>query len=129
MPETIRTHYLLAVENLKPRMVSNRPEWYNHVVNLPTQQQAVYTTLLLDYQVKTEGFVGYLTSSFGMFATQALTNLEKIGSVKHFHILQNVLDSVNKEPIEDLSQYDQQYQAIEDENLNELLVSFLDENA
>jgi hypothetical protein len=128
MPETIRKHYLLAVQNLKPRMVSNRPEWYNHVVNLPTQQQAVYTTLLLDYQVKTEGFVGYLASSFGMFATQALTNLEKIGSVKHFHILQNVLDSLNKEPIEDLSHYDQQYQAIENENLNDLLVSFLDEN-
>jgi hypothetical protein len=41
MPETITKHYLLAVENLKPRIVSNRPEWYNHVVNLPTQQQAV----------------------------------------------------------------------------------------
>jgi hypothetical protein len=64
-----------------------------------------------------------------MFATQTLTNLEKIGSVKHFHILQNVMNSLNKEPIADLSQYDQQYQAIEDENLNELLASFLDEKA
>ncbi|MEA5460832.1 DUF4375 domain-containing protein [Arcicella sp. LKC2W] len=129
MPEKVKEYYLLAVQDLNVRMVNNHPQWYNHVVNLPTQQQAVYTTLLLDYQVKTEGFSGYLASSFGMFASQALSNLEKIGSIEHFNVLQNVLNSLNGEPIEDLSHYDKQYQAIEHENLDDLLESFLEENA
>jgi hypothetical protein len=129
MSEIIRKFYLLAVQNLNVRIVNNHSQWYNYTINLPTPQQAVYTIILLDYYVKTEGFVGYFTSSFGMFALQTLTNLEQIKSVEHVNVLRDVLDSLNKEPIGDLSHFDMQYQSIVNENLDDLLVSFLEEKS
>ena len=124
IPEIVKEQYLLAVQDLNVQIINNHSLWYKHIQNLPQPQQAIYTTLVFDNHVKTEGFVGYFTSSFGMFAQETLDNFEKIGGYKHFNILQRVLASFNHEPIADLSTFDEEYQAIENEHIGDLLLKF-----
>jgi hypothetical protein len=125
IPEIIKMQYFLAVKNLNVQIITNHTLWYKHIMNLSQKQQAVYTILLFDNHIKTEGFTGYFTSSFGMFAQETLDNLHKIGGYKHASILQRVLDSLKVEPINDISQFDAEYKAIEDESIVDLLLKFI----
>ncbi len=60
-------------------MIENHKEWYNHIKNLPIDQQLVYTISTFDWQVKNGGFDRYFFNPYGMFAFITIQNLDTIG--------------------------------------------------
>jgi hypothetical protein len=125
MPEKIKNNYLSAVRGLTIKIVNNHNDWYNHVMNLPQNQQIVYTVLILDNQVKQEGFMSYFKSSFGMFALKTIAHLEKIGCTNRSKMLKLALEHTKNNSNEDVINLDKEYRNLNDENVDKFLKIYL----
>jgi hypothetical protein len=89
--------YSLAVQGITEYTLRDSDIWYSYVINLPIQQQVVYTIAILDQQVLNGGFHQYFFNSYGQFAFLTLENLELIGAKKTRAILAHALTLVNNE--------------------------------
>ncbi|WBV60635.1 DUF4375 domain-containing protein [Chryseobacterium camelliae] len=80
MEYTIANKYEKAVSELNEELLKNCDNWYNYVLNLPKDQQVVYTVVLLNWQVENGGFHQYFFNSYGQFAYLTIKNLKLIGA-------------------------------------------------
>ncbi len=130
MNDIIEEKYLDAVKGLDENILQDVNKWYDHIYNLPTEQQIVYTVSILNWQVKNGGFHQYFFNSYGIFAFLTLKNLEELKLFEIKNILSEALSLVNYEDLEEdefkLKIFDREIKKITDfdeelfENLNNL---------
>jgi hypothetical protein len=150
MESIIDKTYSEAVKELDETILTDSDAWYKHVLNLPKDQQVVYTVILLQWQVENGGFHQYFLNSYGQFAYLTIKNLKSIGASQRANLLDTATHLVNEEYlIEDdfrqrifnrefskivdfddilfdkLNELDDQYYDLKNENILELLSNFL----
>ena len=151
MENIIDKIYSEAVKGLDEEKLKDCDAWYNHVLNLPKAQQIVYTVILLHWQVENGGFHQYFFNSYGQFAYLTIKNLKLIEASQRANLLDVATHLVNDEYlIEDnfrslifnrefskivdfddilfdkLNELDDKYYEMKDENISDLLSSYLE---
>jgi len=146
--------YSKAVKGLHEELLKNCNDWYNYALNLPINQQVVYTIAVLNWQVENGGFHQYFFNSYGQFAYLTIKNLKLIGADKRAELLDIATQLVNEEYlIEDtfrhlifnremqkivdfdeilfnkLNELDDQYYDMGEENVYDLLEDFLNQQS
>jgi len=151
MENIIDNTYSEAVKDLDEEKLKDCDTWYNHVLNLPKAQQIVYTVILLHWQVENGGFHQYFLNSYGQFAYLTIENLKLIKASQRANLLDVATHLVNEEYLvendfrhlifnrefskivdfdeilfDKLNELDDKYYELKDENISDLLCSYLE---
>jgi len=151
MKNIVEKYYYESVKGIDESILDNKNTWYNYVLNLRINQQVVYTVVLFHSQVENGGFHQYFFNSYGQFAYLTLNNLKLIGAKSRHDLLERALKEVNYEnwnevtfrelvysrKLERISSFDQElfdilneldneYYALENEEILELLTNYLE---
>lgn len=152
MENKIDEIYSEAVKRLDEEILKDCDAWYSYVLNLPKAQQVVYTVILLHWQIENGGFHQYFFNSYGQFAYLTIENLKLIEAYQRADLLDSATHLVNEEYlIEDnfrhlifnrelskiidfedvlfskLSELDDKYYEMEQENIIDLLSTYLNQ--
>ncbi len=95
--EIIEKTYYEAVKYLDSETLRDSDNWYNYVLNLPKDQQVVYTIIILNWQVENGGFHQYFFNSYGQFAYLTIKNLSLIQATHRAELLDTATHLVNEE--------------------------------
>lgn len=148
--EIIEKFYLQSTKGIKDEwFVSDIPYWYSYIINLPEHLKTTYLTVILESQVFNGGFDQYFANGYGQFAKETIDSLILIGAFKKSNLLEKALNIVKDDAITDdefrkqllnktlkklfkedvlyesLSQLDDSYYDIEDEDVEYLLADYL----
>jgi hypothetical protein len=151
MENIIDKTYSEAVKDLDEEKLKDCDTWYNHVLNLPKAQQIVYTVILLHWQVENGGFHQYFLNSYGQFAYLTIENLKLIKASQRANLLDVATHLVNEEYLvendfrhlifnrefskivdfdeilfDKLNELNDKYYELKDENISDLLSSYLE---
>ncbi|MGE9310819.1 DUF4375 domain-containing protein [Niabella sp. CJ426] len=148
--EIIETNYAKATQGIKSQWLDAVSfEWYNYVVGLPLELKVTYLVVVFHNQIMNGGFHQYFVNGYGQFAEETISALSEIGVKTKRQLLSNALQIVNSDglPKEDfiinllnkkisslflnddlaepLGELDMAYYAEENEDIVQLLSSFL----
>lgn len=149
--ELIAQSYSEAVKDIKEDWFLNiNTDWYDYVINLPEHLKVTYLTIVFHNQVFNGGFHQYFVNGYGQFVVETITALIDIGALKRSNLLEYAYKIVNKnsEPIEvfrrflleknipslfvtdelfePLDKLDNEYYSIDNEEIEDLLGSYLE---
>lgn len=148
--ELIEKKYLESTKGIKEQwFFSDVPHWYSYIINLPVHLQVTYLTVVLENQVLNGGFHQYFANSYGQFAKETIEALIEIGAFKKSNLLDKSLHIVQDASMSDvefrkelmnktlkklyvdddlydpLEKLDDMYYDIDDEDISDLLSSYL----
>lgn len=150
MENIIDKAYSEAVKGLDEKILNDCDAWYNYVLNLPKEEQVVYTVILLNWQIENGGFHQYFFNSYGQFAYLTIKNLKLIEAPQRADLLDSATHLVNEEYFtedkfrhlifnrefskivdfddllfDQLNELDDKYYELEEEDLMNLLENYL----
>ena len=76
-------------------------KWYDYVIDLPEKEKITYMIGILDEEVSNGEFNQYFVNGYGQFAKDTILALNKIKAKNTEKLLENALDSVNKNNLDD----------------------------
>lgn len=146
----IETKYAESVQGIKEEwFVDNSNNWYNYIMQLPTELKITYLVVVLHNQVFNGGFHQYFINGYGQFSKATINALLEIKAINKAELLEKALKLVsadidndaifrkkllNKEInnlfqndilFEPLDKLDSKYYKNEDENIEQLLGNYL----
>lgn len=150
-PELIEKTYAEAVKGIKEDwLLNSSTDWYDYVVNLPIHLRVTYLVVVLHDQVFNGGFHQYLVNGYGQFVKETIVSLLDIGALKRSTLLETAFKMVNANNVSmevfrkqildktieslfvtdelyaTLDELDIEYYNLVDEELEVLLVSYLE---
>lgn len=148
--EIIEANYAKATHGLKGQWLDNVSfEWYNYVVGLPLELKVTYLVVVFHNQIMNGGFHQYFVNGYGQFSEETISALSEIGAKTKGQLLSKALQIVNPDGlpkedfiinllnkkipslflnddlVEPLDELDMAYYAEENEDIVQLLGSFL----
>lgn len=131
-------------------LLNSSTDWYDYVVNLPIHLRVTYLVVVLHDQVFNGGFHQYLVNGYGQFVKETIVSLLDIGALKRSTLLETAFKMVNANNVSmevfrkqildktieslfvtdelyaTLDELDIEYYNLVDEELEVLLVSYLE---
>jgi hypothetical protein len=148
--ELIEKTYLEAVKGINEDwFIKNNTKWYDYVVNLPINLRVTYLVVVFHNEVYNGGFHQYFVNGYGQFVKETIAALSEIDASQRSKLLGEAYKIVNKinlddedfrkqllnkelkylflgdELFEPLEELDNSYYNIENEEIEELLGSYL----
>lgn len=148
--EIIKRRYAEAVKGIKVEWFTTaNSQWYDYIINLAEELKITYLIVVFHNQIFNGGFHQYFVNGYGQFAKETIESLIKIRALKKAILLKEAFKKVNVENSTDfffrekilnkdikelfigddlfgpLSKLDSQYYAQENEDISELLGSYL----
>jgi len=96
--EIIAHNYEAAVLKIEEEwLIKDYAKWYEHITALPEHLQITYLIVLMDNQVFNGGFDQYFVNGYGLFATETIRALIKIGAKQKANLLEKAFKRINKD--------------------------------
>jgi hypothetical protein len=148
--ELIKNVYSISIKEIQEDWFTyNNTKWYDYVENLPIKINLTYLVINFHNQVFNGGFHQYFVNGYGQFAIETIEALLEIGASKKSKLLKKALYLVNYDNLSNevfrkellnkelyllfvsdslfdpLEELDAKYYDIEDEEIEDLLGTYL----